>query len=158
MRRELLALALLAVVSIVLQATAFGPHGTLPGSTLPAYMDWFAYGMMLAVVSVATRQGLVSRPRTPAALRGRPWLWWLGGAVVFWVLCTQLRLPRNPFNGISTRAAVSAHTLEAACAALLLVPALLATTEEAGRAGCLPAARWRGADSSPTACSCTTDR
>ena len=123
-RRELLALALLAVVSIVLQATAFGPHGTLPGSTLPAYMDWFAYGMMLAVVSVATRQGLVSRPRTPAALRGRPWLWWLGGAVVFWVLCTQLRLPRNPFNGISTRAAVSAHTLEAACAALLLVPAL----------------------------------
>jgi peptidoglycan/LPS O-acetylase OafA/YrhL len=122
--RELAALVAITAGSIVLQATIFAPHGSLPTSTLPPYMDWFAYGMMLAVLSVAWRQNLLPRVRTPTVLAGRSWLWWLAATVAFWVLCTQLALPRNPFQGLSTHAAVSEHTLQALIAALLLAPAL----------------------------------
>ena len=58
---------------------------------LPAYLDWLAAGMGLAVLSV----WLEGRDRSPAPLRvvdRWPVLPWLGALVAFWVVSTQIGL------------------------------------------------------------------
>jgi peptidoglycan/LPS O-acetylase OafA/YrhL len=121
-RGELLALLALAVaangIRSGLQATG-GFHVTQ--NTLLSYFDWFAYGMMLAVVSVATHR----RQHESAVLRGiarRPWLPWLGAAIVYWVVSTQLNLSRIFYAVYTNWTYAGEHLLYALCALLLLLP------------------------------------
>ena len=90
---------------------------------LPAYLDHFALGMALAVISVAgERDG-----RAPLAWVGRwPWVAWLGAAAAFVVVAVGIGLsPENrldaPMNAAQT---VARHWLYAVVAVGVLLPAV----------------------------------
>jgi peptidoglycan/LPS O-acetylase OafA/YrhL len=92
-------------------------------NTLLSYMDWFTYGMILAVVSVAMH----GREAGSAAMRliiRRPWLPWLAAAVVFWFVATRLGLSRGFFVVYTQSNFLGEHLGYALCAALLLLPAI----------------------------------
>jgi peptidoglycan/LPS O-acetylase OafA/YrhL len=95
---------------------------------LPAHLDLFAVGMAMALVSawVAERQ---SAPSWVEWLgRVGSW-WWLGAAVAFWFVATQLNLTgaitRDPPTGLSQYAE---HYLYGLVATFLLLPAVFGTT------------------------------
>ena len=118
-----IALATLAFRFAIQEWTApFSDWRTLH-NTLLSYMDWFAYGMMLAVVSVATHR----RQADIAALRlviRRPWVPWAAAAVVFWFVATQLGLSRGFFISYTQTNFFGEHVGYAVCALLLLLPAV----------------------------------
>jgi peptidoglycan/LPS O-acetylase OafA/YrhL len=87
---------------------------------LPNFLDQFAVGMALAVVSV---RGLP--PRLERAAR-RGWPWWLAAAVAYWVLCTRIGLGGRLGEGFGPREFMLRHELEMVVAACLLVPAIFA--------------------------------
>lgn len=91
---EIAALAAIGLFSVVWKALAFRSGVTRPGIgpvkitpelfTLPAFLDSLAFGMLLAVVSVAWS----ARPRQPAPVRvidRAPWLPWLAAAGLWWL-------------------------------------------------------------------------
>ena len=92
-------------------------------NTLLSYMDWFAYGMILAVVSVAWH----GREAGSALLRlivRRPWVPWLAAAGVFAVVSLCLGLSRGFFITYTQANFFGEHVGYALCAALLLAPAI----------------------------------
>lgn len=92
-------------------------------NTLLSYMDWFAYGMMLAVVSVAMH----GREAGSALLRliiRRPWVPWLAAAAVFAFVSLGLGLSRGFFVVYTQANFFGEHIGYALCAALLLLPAI----------------------------------
>jgi peptidoglycan/LPS O-acetylase OafA/YrhL len=92
-------------------------------NTLLSYLDWFAYGMILAVVSVATH-GHESGSAVLRTIVRRPWVPWLAAAVVFWLVATQLGLSRGFFVTYTQSSFLGEHVGYALCAALLLLPAI----------------------------------
>lgn len=91
---ELSALAVLFVASVAWkllvfahtpEKVGFGIARLTPGLfTLPAYLDMFAVGMALAVVSLALERA----PRQPRLVRlvdMRPWAPWLAAAALYWL-------------------------------------------------------------------------
>tara|TARA_B100000073_G_scaffold128510_1_gene105210 strand:+ start:1518 stop:2714 length:1197 start_codon:yes stop_codon:yes gene_type:complete len=61
---------------------------------MPSYLDTFSIGMVLAVISAwETKQPKVRRA-TEFFVR-QPFLWWIIGAALFWLVSTQLNLPRG---------------------------------------------------------------
>ena len=89
---------------------------------LPAYLDHFALGMALAVISVAgERDG-----RAPLAWVGRwPWAPWLGAAAAFVVVAVGIGLsPENRLDApMDAAQTVARHWLYAAVAVGVLLPA-----------------------------------
>ncbi len=88
---------------------------------LPAYLDLFAFGMLLAVVSV----WFTERDSEPSWLSSRfmPWLSWAGAAVVFvWVSHVVTNHLILPF--VTTRVTLERQELYGAFAFLLLLPAV----------------------------------
>lgn len=86
-------------------------------ASLPAFLDHFALGMGLAVASVA----LAGRARRPAVVRlveERPWVPWVGAAVLYLVMC-NVGAGFADADGETTR-----HELRGAIAVLLLAPAV----------------------------------
>jgi peptidoglycan/LPS O-acetylase OafA/YrhL len=123
-RAELAALAALFAFSVGWKLFALdhaspsklGPFESGPWlHPLPNFLDQFALGMGLAVVSA---RGLPERAER--ALR-RAWPWWLMAAVAFWAVSTQIGLPSVT---ISNGTFLLAHELQAAVAVGLLVPAV----------------------------------
>jgi peptidoglycan/LPS O-acetylase OafA/YrhL len=92
-------------------------------NTLLSYMDWFAYGMMLAVVSVATH-GREARSGALRLVVRRPWVPWAMAAVVFWFVSTQLDLSRGFLVTYTQANFFGEHVGYALCAVLLLAPAI----------------------------------
>ncbi|MDX6650227.1 MAG: hypothetical protein QOJ97_2178 [Solirubrobacteraceae bacterium] len=94
MRRELAGLALLALAGLAFAAVVthrFNPN--LPQEAwmflqLPNFLDAFAAGMALAVLS-AWWQSAAEPPRLVGIVERRPWIPWLVALVAF-VLCAQL--------------------------------------------------------------------
>jgi peptidoglycan/LPS O-acetylase OafA/YrhL len=87
---------------------------------LPATLDLFAAGMLLAVISAWSGQ----RPTTPRwveAAGRRPWLWWLAAAVTYWFVCTQIGLPRD-LGPLTTGQWVVREALYGLFSFLLLAP------------------------------------
>jgi peptidoglycan/LPS O-acetylase OafA/YrhL len=91
---ELVALAAIALFSVVWKAVAFDPSGTNQGIgpvdvtpalfTLPAFLDSFAFGMALAVVSVAVAKR-ADPPGFVRLIERAPWAPWVAAAVLWWL-------------------------------------------------------------------------
>jgi len=121
---ELAILAAGAVATLALRTVLQAEGGfNVLQNTLLCYFDWFSYGMMLAVVSVATH-GSEARSRTLSLIVRRPWVPWLAGAVVFWVMSTQLDLSRGFLIEYTNLNYFGEHVLYALSAVLFLLPAV----------------------------------
>lgn len=99
--------------------------------TLPGTLDWFALGMGLAVASAA----LQGRERMPAPVRvveRWPSLAWATSLLLFWLLSTQLGLPRAFLGGISGAQWLLAHALYGLVAFFLLLPAVFGWEQPGG--------------------------
>jgi peptidoglycan/LPS O-acetylase OafA/YrhL len=131
-RGELWALAGLAALGIawnlfVVLAAADPEHANASRMLvwLPAFLDHFAVGMALAVLSVmAERDG-----RTPAAVawvERRPWAAWLGALAAFTVVAVGIGLsPENRLDAPMTAAqTLTRHGLYLAVAVGVLLPAV----------------------------------
>jgi peptidoglycan/LPS O-acetylase OafA/YrhL len=111
-------------------------------NTLLGYFDWFAYGMMLAVVSVATH----GREDEWAPLRlvvRRPWVPWAAAAAVFAFVSLGLGLYRGFIATYTQWSFFGEHVGYALTAALLLVPAVFGDWA-GGWPRRLLATRWMG--------------
>ncbi|CAI8304974.1 MAG: Uncharacterised protein [Acidimicrobiales bacterium AG-410-I20] len=91
---------------------------------MPSYLDTFSIGMVLAVISAwETKQPKV-RKVTEFFVR-QPFLWWVIGATLFWLVSTQLNLPRG-FGGepwyMNLKTQMARQTLYWIIGACLLIP------------------------------------
>ncbi len=89
---------------------------------LPAYLDWFALGMLLAVAHTWVASGGVP-PRPISALAASPWLCWLFALGLFGV-STQLGIPAG-FQPATPAQTMGRFLLNGTSALLLLVPGVL---------------------------------
>jgi peptidoglycan/LPS O-acetylase OafA/YrhL len=122
LRWELAGLAVLVAVALAFRLWAIrGGAGVLgtPLLTLPAFLDWFALGMGLAVAS-AWLEGR-SLPRSLAWLEGRPGVSIAAGLAAF---CLAGAAGANLTEG-SIAKNLAVHLLTAAAALGLLAPAVL---------------------------------
>jgi peptidoglycan/LPS O-acetylase OafA/YrhL len=92
-------------------------------SSLPAYVDHFALGMALAVVSVAVAEGR-RQPGFVRVIDRRPWLPWLVAAIAFWAVATQIGMEGSPVELMSTEQYLERHGLFAVIALGMLLPAV----------------------------------
>src|SRR3954451_19013512 len=92
-------------------------------NTLFCYLDWFAYGMALAVVSVVTFGREAELPVLRTVVR-RPWLPWLGFAAVFTLIAYTFNLPRGFYLVYNNFNYLGEHLGYALCATHLLLPAI----------------------------------
>jgi peptidoglycan/LPS O-acetylase OafA/YrhL len=91
--------------------------------SLPAYLDHFALGMMLAATSVWVEQNR----RLPRSLRwidGFPGLSWFLALVAFWAVSTQIGLYGRFLEPFSSTNYMERHLLYAAVAVGLVAPAV----------------------------------
>lgn len=92
-------------------------------NTLLSYFDWFAYGMILAVLSVAWHGREAGSPVLVTIIR-RPWLPWLAALAVFVFVALGLNLSRGFFVTYTQWNFFGEHVGYAAVAFLLLLPAI----------------------------------
>lgn len=97
------------------------PFPTLMSAWLPARLDLFAFGMLLAVVSAWWKE----RDSEPGWLSNRwmPWMSWAGAAVAFWG-ASHLGVSRSPLYLTVPIQGIELQTLYGVFAFLLLLPAV----------------------------------
>ncbi|HEX8204643.1 MAG TPA: acyltransferase [Solirubrobacteraceae bacterium] len=123
-RVELIVLGAVAVACMAFRTYMQVSEGSyILLNTLLAFIDWFAYGMLLAVLSVWWH-GREEESRVLGVIARRPWLPWLVFLVPFWFVSTQLDLPRGFFLVYNSWNYMGEHVLYALCCALLLLPAV----------------------------------
>jgi peptidoglycan/LPS O-acetylase OafA/YrhL len=89
----------------------------------PSYLDMFAAGMALAVVSAWAERRSMIRDAAERVTR-HVWLWWLGAAAGFWFVSTQLGLERGlAVAGVERE--IMRQSLYAIVALALVVPVVL---------------------------------
>jgi peptidoglycan/LPS O-acetylase OafA/YrhL len=91
-RLELIILPLLALTSLTLRAIDLAGPRTVAIATIAENFDWFALGMLLAVLSV-TLQGGRPLPRPLEFLRGRPGSCWLLAFAIYVILAAVVHYP-----------------------------------------------------------------
>jgi acetyltransferase len=94
---------------------------------MPAYLDWFAAGMALAVLSAMPRDEPMLA-RTRSALRewaAAPWTCWAAAAALWLFTTTQLGTPRNLAPPTFWQWTIQ-HYLYLAAAVLVMLPLVLA--------------------------------
>jgi peptidoglycan/LPS O-acetylase OafA/YrhL len=130
-RRELVALALLWLASLGYKAWALTQTGPTELNSapylqpLPNFLDHFAIGMALAVISVHLE--MTDRvPRAVALLRRHSWIPWLGAAVAFWVVSTRIGFTGKLLQPYSRRMFVGRHELYSLVALGMVLPAIFA--------------------------------
>jgi peptidoglycan/LPS O-acetylase OafA/YrhL len=133
-RSEALGLLALVVVSAIWKVAVLlaGNHHQIEVTplliALPAYLDQFAIGMGLALLTVwLPRRDHASRP--VELLDRAPWLPWVGAAVAFWAVSTQIGIGNRLFEPMSVSQYLERHYLYAAIAAGLVLPAVLGTSD-----------------------------
>jgi peptidoglycan/LPS O-acetylase OafA/YrhL len=130
-RQELLGVGVLFAIGIGFRLWTLSLHSQYDGvygTWLPAWLDHFALGMLLAVVSVhVVRMG----GRAPAKLdhRWAPAVCWALAAVSFWVVCTRLGLPREAVNYRAWQD-MAIHVLYGVTAFFLLLPGVFGPQDE----------------------------
>jgi peptidoglycan/LPS O-acetylase OafA/YrhL len=126
-RLEAVALGAVALASLLVRALFFdADHGSLWLVTLPAFLDWFAVGMGLALGSVA----LAGREPGSALLR-RPWLAWAAAAACFAVVSLVVPLPRGLVAAHTVWAHLAQHVLYIAVGALVALPGIFGVRPDA---------------------------
>ena len=131
-RAEAVALGVVALASLAVRAAFFdADHSSLWLVTLPAFLDWFAVGMGLALASAATAGREL---RTP--LVRRPWLAWAAAAACFAVVSLVVPLPRGLVAAPTVEAHLAQHVLYIAIGALVALPGIFGV-----RPGAEPASR-----------------
>jgi peptidoglycan/LPS O-acetylase OafA/YrhL len=130
LRREAVALGAMAVLSLAYKAVLLAgmdPHQitiTPLLLALPAYLDQFALGMGLAVLSV----WLVDRASVPGAVRlleRRPGVAWAVAAVAFWVASTQIGIGDRLFEPFTPAQYMTRHLLYAVIGIAVVIPAVI---------------------------------
>ncbi|HKP89749.1 MAG TPA: acyltransferase [Thermoleophilaceae bacterium] len=130
-RAELAALAGLWLASLVwkLLATRHVEPSSLDSGPwlmpLPNFLDQFAAGMALALVSVRGLPASLERATRHA------WPWWVAAALAYWLLSTRIGLHGRLGEDVTPREFMLRHELELVVAVGLIVPAIFAF----GRAG-----------------------
>ena len=130
LRTELVAAALLFCVSLayklwVLSRGPVGDVSLLPWHfALPESLDYFAIGMALAAISVSGAGG-----RFVDLVGRRPWLAWLGAAVLFLVVSKGIGLTGGVHDDVTTVRYLARHYLYAAIALGVLLPAVFGDPE-----------------------------
>ena len=122
-RLEFGVIAFLGVASFVLRAVTPGSPASQVHITLVGTFDWFALGMLLAIVSAA----LAGRePGFVRFLRRWPSSAWLVALACFWFTSTQLGLGGTLFFRVTTGQSIAQHALYGAIAFFVLLPAVFA--------------------------------
>lgn len=131
MRVQLAVLAGLYAVAVAwrLAVLLVKPDSRLALYWLPAYLDWFALGMLAAVIHTWSSRG-GRLPRWIADLAGAPWLCWALAAGVYGV-CTQLGLPAG-FSAPTPAQTMGRFLLNGTSALLLLLPGMLGDSGQGG--------------------------
>jgi peptidoglycan/LPS O-acetylase OafA/YrhL len=125
LRTELVAAAVLFCVGLAYKLWVFsmGPledRSLLPWHfALPEYLDYFAIGMALAAVSVAGERG-----RLVQFVGRRPWLAWLGAALLFVVVSKGIGLTGGVHDDVTEARYLARHYLYGAIALGVLLPAV----------------------------------
>jgi peptidoglycan/LPS O-acetylase OafA/YrhL len=128
-RRELVALGLLAVASLVAKVVVLVGQGAGPVRSttqlviLPMFLDQFAAGMAMAVLS-ALWEDREELPRVLRPFDRFPSLAWLFALVAFWVVSTRIGLTGFITQGFSNAQYLEQHALYTAVAAGLVLPAV----------------------------------
>jgi peptidoglycan/LPS O-acetylase OafA/YrhL len=123
LRGEALALAALAAASLVYKLAVLAPMDPAQVRItpwligLPAYLDQFAIGMGLAVLTL--------REHPLPRLGRHAGLGWLVAAAAFWVVSTQVGLGDRLFEPVTPAQYVVRHLLYALIAAGMVLPAVL---------------------------------
>ena len=127
--QEIFGLGALVAIATIWKLGVLGVGGAPHMLTwLPAYLDLFALGMLLAVLSVWKER---RASRWLDATVGRAWLSWTLAAAAFFVVSTQLGLPRA-FGETSTAQAFWRHGLYGLTGFFLMAPAVLGTARGGG--------------------------
>lgn len=146
LRVEIIGLVLMCVTSVafrvaVLTADPYwhrvhvagsgAPRAFLAASYwLPSYLDLFAMGMGLALLSAwAARQATPNR--LVERIGRRPWVWWSLSAFTYWIVCTQMGLPRN-LNLLTGQQLMVRQLLYGLTALFLVIPAVFGPPHRGG--------------------------
>jgi peptidoglycan/LPS O-acetylase OafA/YrhL len=135
-RRQVIMLGALAVTAPVF--TLVQMHllrGTQALLWIPAYLDWFAIGMALALLT-SVPSGSTALGRLRATLRewaATPGTCWLAGAVLYLLACTPLGVPRTLAPALYWQWTVQ-HYLYAGAAFFFSLPVVLGTGGPVGHA------------------------
>jgi peptidoglycan/LPS O-acetylase OafA/YrhL len=130
-RQELIALGLLWLGSLAYKVWALkqispSDLGSAPYlQPLPNFLDQFAFGMALAVLSVH----LELRERVPRAVelvRRHDWIPWAAAGVAFWAVSTRVGFTGELLQHVSRRMFLGRHELYSLVALGLVLPALFA--------------------------------
>jgi peptidoglycan/LPS O-acetylase OafA/YrhL len=130
LRAELGGLLVLVVIAEAWKAAALAggnPHKVDISpllDALPGYLDQFALGMGLALLSVWV-QLTRTMPRAFRLLERVPGLSWLFAAAAFWAVSTQIGISRRFFAAMGIWQYLGRHWLYAAVAFGLLLPAVI---------------------------------
>jgi peptidoglycan/LPS O-acetylase OafA/YrhL len=129
-RRELVALGLLWLASLGYKIWALDqPEQPLFSGPflqpLPNFLDQFAVGMALAVLSVQLER-MERLPRAVEVLRRHDWIPWVVAAVAFWAVSTQIGFTGTPFESSSHGMFLGRHELYTLVALGLIIPAIVA--------------------------------
>ncbi|MEY2568967.1 MAG: hypothetical protein QOE35_3496 [Actinomycetota bacterium] len=100
------------------------------GSWLTSTIDWFAIGMLFAVLSASVQAADRRLPGAVRTLADRPALSWLLGVEVYWIL-VQLHLPRD-FTPMSGTQFMGMYVLLGVAAGFLVLPMALGTAPTDG--------------------------
>jgi peptidoglycan/LPS O-acetylase OafA/YrhL len=159
-RVQLAGLALLYAISVgfrlFIMSPAFrsgasiGPFVVTPGTAanwLPAMLDYFALGMLLAVISAWSAVSPAPK-RLADSLGATPWLWWALAGLAFWVVSTRIGLPLD-LRPYGEGGALERQLLYGIAALFLLMPAVFGDQNRGLIRGLLRnrAVQWLGINS-----------
>ena len=129
---ELAGCALLFVGGVAWKYPFLVGHDPVPAQTalrvLPAYLDQFAIGMTLAVLSVRWEEPGV--PRRLRWLETRAWMPWAFAAAAFWAVSDGVGLTGGFFEPVNPREWLLRHELYALVGLGLLLPAIFGDPEQ----------------------------